>query len=454
MTLYFVLCSAAAAAQNIMPSFRPMGEQGATSFHQMGMPPHLLRLFEARPAPPFMEKPRRRKPLIPYSGVGKYLHVLSHEDEKGEEDHLSSLKKLKVKELKDMLAEHDLPTTGLKDELVARLAEHLSKKSDTKDTSIPQEEDKERLFINPELALQVRIDGPTRVERMVESQQQKHAKNKELNEEALKLWDPQADPNIEGEALNTLFVANLSHEVSERKLKREFESFGPIKRIRLVHDKFSGKPKGYAFIEFEEKEDMKEAYKVADGMRIEGKRCVIDVERGRTVHNWRPKRLGGGKTPESNVAILPRDPKKQVIAKMVNKALGVDMKPPVDPLSKRRQGKSQFESGRVKRDRYDDGRSYGSRYDSHSGRGRERDYRPRSWDRHDDRRHGDGYGSRERHHDGYDDRRDHHRSYKRERVSYDDDYRAAPPPEHPTNPQPVEPVDMREHSPEEGELQA
>lgn len=32
----------------------------------------------------------------------------------------------------------------------------------------------------------------------------------------------------------------------------------------------------------------------ADGMRIEGRKIFVDVERGRTVDSWRPRRLGGG----------------------------------------------------------------------------------------------------------------------------------------------------------------
>jgi U1 small nuclear ribonucleoprotein len=48
----------------------------------------------------------------------------------------------------------------------------------------------------------------------------------------------------------------------------------------------AGKPRGYAFIEYEHKKDMKEAYKAADGRKLEGRRILVDVERGRTVENW------------------------------------------------------------------------------------------------------------------------------------------------------------------------
>ncbi len=36
------------------------------------------------------------------------------------------------------------------------------------------------------------------------------------------------------------------------------------------------------------------AYKDAEGVVILGKRILVDVERGRTVRGWKPRRLGGG----------------------------------------------------------------------------------------------------------------------------------------------------------------
>lgn len=39
---------------------------------------------------------------------------------------------------------------------------------------------------------------------------------------------------------------------------------------------------------------MKAAYKDSDGMKIDGRRIVVDCERGRTVKGWIPRRLGGG----------------------------------------------------------------------------------------------------------------------------------------------------------------
>ncbi|CAI9763593.1 unnamed protein product [Fraxinus pennsylvanica] len=112
--------------------------------------------------------------------------------------------------------------------------------------------------------------------------------------EELEKYDPNSDPNISGDPYKTLFVARLNYESTESRIKREFEAYGPIKRVRLVTDKETNKPRGYAFIEYMHTRDMKAAYKQADGKKIDNRRVLVDVERGRTVPNWRPRRLGGG----------------------------------------------------------------------------------------------------------------------------------------------------------------
>ncbi|KAJ8567512.1 hypothetical protein K7X08_019720 [Anisodus acutangulus] len=112
--------------------------------------------------------------------------------------------------------------------------------------------------------------------------------------EELEKYDPSSDPNVTGDPYKTLFVARLNYETTESRVKREFEAFGPIKRVRLVMDKTNNKPRGYAFIEYVHTRDMKAAYKQADGKKIDNRRVLVDVERGRTVPNWRPCRLGGG----------------------------------------------------------------------------------------------------------------------------------------------------------------
>lgn len=87
-------------------------------------------------------------------------------------------------------------------------------------------------------------------------------------------------PLLSRNAYLTLFVGRLSYETNEKKLRREFESYGAIRNVVMVDD-LDGKPRGYAFIEFEKEEDLMTAYKKSDGKKIDGRRIVVDVERGR-----------------------------------------------------------------------------------------------------------------------------------------------------------------------------
>merc|ERR1719159_1680405 len=80
----------------------------------------------------------------------------------------------------------------------------------------------------------------------------------------------------------------------------------------MIYDQ-KGKPRGYAFIEFEHERDLKNSYKQGDGKKIDGRRVMVDVERGRTVEGWLPRRLGGGRGP-GRQGKLSKKKKKQMEA--------------------------------------------------------------------------------------------------------------------------------------------
>lgn len=139
---------------------------------------------------------------------------------------------------------------------------------------------------------------PTRVETKEERLERRRREKAEQVayklEREIALWDPHKIKNTTADPFKTLFVSRINYDTSESKLRREFEVYGPIKKIILIQNAESGKPRGYAFIEYEHERDMHAAYKQADGKKIDGKRVLVDVERARTVKGWLPRRLGGG----------------------------------------------------------------------------------------------------------------------------------------------------------------
>ncbi|KAK9113129.1 hypothetical protein Scep_020648 [Stephania cephalantha] len=146
---------------------------------------------------------------------------------------------------------------------------------------------------------------PQKVQRRARIHQLRLEEGAKKAAEEFEKYDPASDPNISGDPYKTLFVARLNYETTEHRIKREFEGYGPIKKVgvldntqgdqvRIVTDKVTNKPRGYAFVEYMHTRDMKAAYKQADGRKLDNRRVLVDVERGRTVPNWRPRRLGGG----------------------------------------------------------------------------------------------------------------------------------------------------------------
>ncbi|KAI5860517.1 U1 small nuclear ribonucleoprotein of 70kDa MW N terminal-domain-containing protein [Durotheca rogersii] len=131
---------------------------------------------------------------------------------------------------------------------------------------------------------------------------EKQAQQEKLLTEGPLHYAPNDDQNIRGDPFKTLIVARLSYEANEHDLEKEFGRFGPIERIRIVtdthaHEKPNKKKKphrGYAFVVFEREKDMRAALDGCDGIRIKDRHIKVDVERGRTVKGWKPRRFGGG----------------------------------------------------------------------------------------------------------------------------------------------------------------
>ncbi|KAL1606378.1 hypothetical protein SLS60_003780 [Paraconiothyrium brasiliense] len=130
---------------------------------------------------------------------------------------------------------------------------------------------------------------------------EKKERQEKLLTEGVKDYNPQEDPKVQGDAFKTLFVSRLNYTTTEEDLEREFGRYGPIERIRIVENikadpnaPLKKRKRGYAFIVYEREKDMKAAYKETDGMRIKDRKVAVDVERGRTVSGWRPRRFGGG----------------------------------------------------------------------------------------------------------------------------------------------------------------
>ena len=56
-----------------------------------------------------------------------------------------------------------------------------------------------------------------------------------------------------------IYVGHLSFEVTEAELRQEFEAFGEVTSVDIITDKYSGRPKGFGFVEMASKSEAEAA---------------------------------------------------------------------------------------------------------------------------------------------------------------------------------------------------
>ncbi|MHC4132328.1 MAG: RNA recognition motif domain-containing protein [Planctomycetota bacterium] len=79
-----------------------------------------------------------------------------------------------------------------------------------------------------------------------------------------------------------IYVGNLLFDVTEGELKEAFAPFGEITEVRLIMDKYSGKSKGFGFIEMPSKEEAEKAIEEMNGKEIKGRAMTVNVAKPKT----------------------------------------------------------------------------------------------------------------------------------------------------------------------------
>ncbi|EAS31640.3 polyadenylate-binding protein 2 [Coccidioides immitis RS] len=101
-------------------------------------------------------------------------------------------------------------------------------------------------------------DKPGDDEEEIEAMKQRVA---EMESEAAKLREMQASLDKQSENLRedkedidarSIFVGNVDYGASPEEIQAHFQSCGSINRVTILLDKFTGHPKGYAYVEFSE----------------------------------------------------------------------------------------------------------------------------------------------------------------------------------------------------------
>ena len=87
-----------------------------------------------------------------------------------------------------------------------------------------------------------------------------------------------------------LFVGNLSYQTVENDLQDFFAAAGNVSSVNLMMDKFTGKSRGFAFVEFTSSDEANKAVEMFNGKELQGRPLTVNIARPR---EERPARQGG-----------------------------------------------------------------------------------------------------------------------------------------------------------------
>ena len=92
-----------------------------------------------------------------------------------------------------------------------------------------------------------------------------------------------------------IYVGNLSYEVTEQELQQAFEAFGQVESVNIIKDNYSGRSKGFGFVEMPDKANAQSAINELNGKELKGRTLNVNEARPRTESRGGRGGYGGGR---------------------------------------------------------------------------------------------------------------------------------------------------------------
>ena len=90
-----------------------------------------------------------------------------------------------------------------------------------------------------------------------------------------------------------LYVGGLPYAVTEDKLQEIFSAHGTVESARVITDRFTGRSRGFGFVEMSSEEEAQTAIDTLNGSELEGR--TLTVNEARPQEDRSDKRGGGGR---------------------------------------------------------------------------------------------------------------------------------------------------------------
>jgi RNA recognition motif-containing protein len=84
-----------------------------------------------------------------------------------------------------------------------------------------------------------------------------------------------------------IYVGNLHYDVDEEFLKTVFGEYGVVESAKIIIDKYSGKSKGFGFIEMTNEEESLKAIEALNGKEVKGRNLKVNQAREKSETNFK-----------------------------------------------------------------------------------------------------------------------------------------------------------------------
>lgn len=84
-----------------------------------------------------------------------------------------------------------------------------------------------------------------------------------------------------------IYIGNLSFDTTEDQLRQAFTAFGEVSTVNIITDKYSGKSRGFAFVEMATKEEATTAINDMNGQDLNGRTLKVNEAKPRNQSNNR-----------------------------------------------------------------------------------------------------------------------------------------------------------------------
>ena len=81
--------------------------------------------------------------------------------------------------------------------------------------------------------------------------------------------------------MTNLFVGNLPYSLDSSKLGELFAQAGTVSNAKVISDKYSGRSRGFGFVEMASAEEAKKAIEMFNGKDVDGRQLVVNEARPR-----------------------------------------------------------------------------------------------------------------------------------------------------------------------------